>query len=195
MVIRPERVSLKHLLTAEALTDQEVMDLIRRRQESKQEANWTPQERQYFATDLSFENGTRAYKSFDVAEKKLGLEVIKFEAGTSSVQREETLCDIVLTMSTLNVDMAVIRHDDKNCYNELIQSKTIQYSIINGGDGSRRRPTQCLLDLITIYEKLGHFEGPRAIIVGDITHSWVARSDMQMLKRLGTQISFSGPRE
>lgn len=195
MIIQSERISLKHLLTVEALTDREVMGLIRRGQEFKRGAKWMPQKEQYFATNLFFENSTRTHKSFDVAEKKLGIEVIEFEASTSSVQKGETLYDTVLTMSALGVDVAVIRHGDENYYDSLIQSKTIQCSIINGGDGSGQHPTQCLLDLMTIYEEFGHFDDLKVAIVGDITHSRVAKSNMQMLKRLGAKVFFSGPKE
>ena len=195
MIITSERISLKHLLTAEALTDREVMGLIRRAGEFKQGAKWHPEERQYFATNLFFENSTRTRKSFEVAEKKLGLEVIEFEASRSSVQKGETLYDTVLTMSAIGVDVAVIRHGKENYYDELIQSKTIQCSIINGGDGSGQHPTQCLLDLMTIYEEFGGFEGLKVAIVGDITHSRVAKSNMQLLNRLGAEIYFSGPEE
>ncbi|EML4349113.1 aspartate carbamoyltransferase catalytic subunit [Enterococcus faecalis] len=195
MIITSERISLKHLLTAEALTDREVMGLIRRAGEFKQGAKRHPEERQYFATNLFFENSTRTHKSFEVAEKKLGLEVIEFEASRSSVQKGETLYDTVLTMSAIGVDVAVIRHGKENYYDELIQSKTIQCSIINGGDGSGQHPTQCLLDLMTIYEEFGGFEGLKVAIVGDITHSRVAKSNMQLLNRLGAEIYFSGPEE
>lgn len=195
MIITSERISLKHLLTAEALTDREVMGLIRRAGEFKQGAKWHPEERQYFATNLFFENSTRTHKSFEVAEKKLGLEVIEFEASRSSVQKGETLYDTVLTMSAIGVDVAVIRHGKENYYDELIQSKTIQCSIINGGDGSGQHPTQCLLDLMTIYEEFGGFEGLKVAILGDITHSRVAKSNMQLLNRLGAEIYFSGPEE
>ncbi|EIT2040283.1 TPA: aspartate carbamoyltransferase catalytic subunit [Enterococcus faecalis] len=195
MIITSERISLKHLLTAEALTDREVMGLIRRAGEFKQGAKWHPEERQYFATNLFFENSTRTHKSFEVAEKKLGLEVIEFEASRSSVQKGETLYDTVLTMSAIGVDVAVIRHGKENYYDELIQSKTIQCSIINGGDGSGQHPTQCLLDLMTIYEEFGGFEGLKVAIVGDITHSRVAKSNIQLLNRLGAEIYFSGPEE
>ena len=121
--------------------------------------------------------------------------MIEFEASRSSVQKGETLYDTVLTMSAIGVDVAVIRHGKENYYDELIQSKTIQCSIINGGDGSGQHPTQCLLDLMTIYEEFGGFEGLKVAIVGDITHSRVAKSNMQLLNRLGAEIYFSGPEE
>lgn len=195
MIITSERISLKHLLTVEALSDQEVMGLIHRAQAFKAGATWQPEKAQYFATNLFFENSTRTHKSFEVAEKKMGIEVIEFEESMSSVKKGETLYDTVLTMSAIGVDVAVIRHSEENYYDELIQSKTIQCAIINGGDGSGQHPTQCLLDLMTIYEEFGHFNGLKVAIVGDITHSRVAKSNMQMLKRLGATIFFSGPEE
>lgn len=195
MIIQSEKISLKHLLSVEALTDQEVMGLISRGQEFKKGAKWAPEKDQYFATNLFFENSTRTHKSFEVAEKKLGLEVIEFDAGHSSVQKGETLYDTVLTMSAIGVDVAVIRHGDEAYYDELIHSQTIQCAIINGGDGSGQHPSQCLLDLMTIYEEFGSFASLKVAIVGDITHSRVAKSNMQMLKRLGAAVYFSGPKE
>ncbi|MDT2673610.1 aspartate carbamoyltransferase catalytic subunit [Enterococcus dongliensis] len=195
MIIQSEEISLKHLLTIEALTDQEVMGLIRRAQQFKQDARWTPHKDQTFVANLFFENSTRTHKSFEVAEKKLGLDVIDFDAKTSSVQKGETLYDTVLTMSALGADVAVIRHGNENYYDELIQSKTIQCSIVNGGDGSGQHPSQCLLDLMTIYQEFDHFQRLKVAIVGDITHSRVAKSNMQMLKRLGAEVYFSGPEE
>ena len=195
MTNQAERISLKHLLSVEVLSDLEVMGLIHRAQEFKQGAKWEPEKEQYFATNLFFENSTRTHKSFEVAERKLGIETIEFEESKSSVTKGETLYDTVLTMSAIGVDVAVIRHGDEHYYDELIESRTIQCGIINGGDGSGQHPTQCLLDLMTIYEEFGTFENLKVAIVGDITHSRVAKSNMQMLKRLGAKVFFSGPRE
>lgn len=195
MIIQSQEISLKHLLTVEALTDEEVMGLIKRASQFKQGARCILNKPQYFVANLFFENSTRTHKSFEVAEKKLGLEVIEFDASTSSVQKGETLYDTILTMSALGVDAVVIRHSDENYYHELVESKSIQCSIINGGDGSGQHPSQCLLDLMTIYEEFGFFEGLKVAIVGDITHSRVAKSNMQLLKRLGAQVYFSGPKE
>lgn len=190
-----ERISLKHLLTAEALSDQEVMGLIRRAQEFKQGLSIKIDDQQYFVANLFFENSTRTHKSFEVAEKKLGIDVVEFDAKTSSVSKGESLYDTVLTMSAIGVHACVIRHGEEDYYNELIQSKTITTSIINGGDGSGNHPTQCLLDLLTIYEEFGHFDGLNIAICGDLTHSRVANSNMKMLKRLGANLIFCGPEE
>ena len=90
--------------------------------------------------------------------KNLGLDVIEFDAGTSSVNKGETLYDTILTMSALGVDICVVRHSEVDYYKQLIDSRTIQTSIVNGGDGSGQHPSQCLLDLMTIYEEFGTFE-------------------------------------
>lgn len=194
MIIQSEQISLKHLLTAEALSDQEVMGLIKRAQEFKQGSKSSLSDDQLFVANLFFENSTRTHKSFEVAEKKLGIDVIEFDAKTSSVSKGESLYDTVLTMSAIGVHACVIRHWEEDYYNELIQSKTITTSIINGGDGSGNHPTQCLLDLLTIYEEFKGFEGLDIAICGDLTHSRVANSNMKMLKRLGANLHFCGPK-
>lgn len=193
MIISNEQISLKHLLTVEALSNQEVLALIRRAQQFKNGDNWKPKQRQFFVANLFFENSTRTHKSFEMAERRLGLEVIEFDTKASSVSKGESLYDTVLTMSAIGVDACVIRHQEENYYHQLIQSNTITSSIINGGDGSGQHPSQCLLDLLTIYEEFGRFDGIKVAIVGDINHSRVAKSNMQMLKRLGAEVFFSGP--
>lgn len=195
MAIIDNMVSLKHLVTMETLTNEEVLGLIKRGIAfKKNEAHFTP-ERLYFAANLFFESSTRTHKSFEVAEKKLGLDVIEFDAKTSSVNKGETLYDTILTMSSLGIDICVIRHAKEDYYKELIGSRTIQTSIVNGGDGSGQHPSQCLLDLMTIYEEFGRFEQLKVAIVGDITHSRVAKSNMQILKRLGAELYFAGPEQ
>ncbi|MDT2806342.1 aspartate carbamoyltransferase catalytic subunit [Vagococcus lutrae] len=195
MIINREQVSLKHLLTVEALNNQEVLGLIRRAQQFKQGVASPKLKRDYYAANLFFENSTRTHKSFDMAERKMGLNVIEFDTSTSSVNKGESLYDTVLTMSAIGVDVCVIRHSEENYYHQLMESKTIRCSLINGGDGSGQHPTQCLLDLMTIYEEFGRFKGLNVAIVGDITHSRVAKSNMQMLKRLGANVFFFGPDE
>lgn len=193
MIIQENRVSLNHFLTVEGLTDKEVLGLIKRGIEFKKGAQPDIRHKQWFASNLFFENSTRTHKSFEVAEHRLGIDVIPFEASTSSVQKGETLYDTVLTMSALGMDICVIRHSAEEYYNELINSKTIDCAIVNGGDGSGQHPSQCMLDLMTIYEEFGHFDGLKVAICGDITHSRVAKSNMMMLKRLGANIYFAGP--
>lgn len=186
-------IQLQHLLTTESLTQDQVLGLIHRAQDFKQGSPWCLNNK-YIATNLFFENSTRTHKSFDIAQRKLGLDVIEFEASRSSVQKGESLYDTVLTMSALGVDVAVIRHPQEDYYKELVNSDNIQCALINGGDGSGQHPTQCLLDLMTIYEEFGTFNGLKIAIIGDLMHSRVAKSNMQMLHKLGAQLFFSGPK-
>ena len=195
MVVTNGMVYLKHLVTMETLSNEEVLGLIKRGIAFKQGQADFHLDRQYFAANLFFESSTRTHKSFEVAEKKLGLDVIEFDAKTSSVNKGETLYDTILTMSALGVDICVVRHSKDDYYKELIDSRTIQTSIVNGGDGSGQHPSQCLLDLMTIYQEFGRFENLKVAIAGDITHSRVAKSNMQILKRLGAQLYFCGPKE
>lgn len=188
-------VSLNHFVSVEDLTNEEVLTLIKRASQFKK-GMISPQVREpLYAVNLFFENSTRTHKSFEMAEKKLGIDIIDFEPSTSSIKKGESLYDTVLTMSALGTEIAVIRDSKEAFYTELINSKSIQCSIINGGDGTGQHPSQCLLDLMTIYEEYGHFDGLKIAIIGDLKHSRVAKSNMHMLKRLGAEVLLSGPTE
>ncbi len=193
MTITNGKVSLKHLVTMETLSNEEVLGLIKRGIQFKKGEVEIDHDRTYYASNLFFEDSTRTHKSFEMAELRLGMGMIDFDARTSSVNKGETLYDTILTMSALGVDICVIRHSEVDYYKQLIDSPTIQTSIVTGGDGSGQHPSQSLLDLMTIYEEFGGFEGLKIVIAGDITHSRVAKSNMQVLKRLGAQIFFTGP--
>lgn len=193
MPVVNNQVVLKNLVSMENLSNEEVMGLITRGHAFKKGKVEARNYDNVFATNLFFENSTRTHKSFEMAERKLGLPVIDFNADTSSVNKGETLYDTVLTMSALGVDLCVIRHPEIDYYKQLVDSPTITSSIVNGGDGSGQHPSQCLLDLMTIYEEFGHFENLKIAIAGDLTHSRVAKSNMQILKRLGANVYFCGP--
>lgn len=147
---------------------------------------------QVFVTNLFFENSTRTLTSFDLAERKLGLEVVPFNVTTSSLNKGETLFDTVSTLKALGIDLVVIRHPSDSYYNEL---SGIDISIINGGDGAGHHPSQGLLDLMTIKQEFGSFQDLRVGIVGDVVHSRVANSDASALRRLGAKVFFSGPED
>lgn len=188
------RVSLQHLVTMESLSNEEVLGLIQRGIEFKN-GEKAAFKQKYYVSNLFFEDSTRTHKSFEMAELRLNMEMIDFDARTSSINKGETLYDTILTMSALGVDICVIRHSEVEYYKPLITSPTIQTAIVNGGDGSGQHPSQSLLDLMTIYEEFGTFEGLKIAIAGDITHSRVAKSNMQILKRLGADLFFAGPEE
>lgn len=143
-----------------------------------------------FAVNLFFENSTRTKTSFEVAEKKLGLKVIDFEADKSSIAKGETLLDTIKTLEAIGVELAVIRHPEKRYYDAL---KGTQLSIVNAGDGVGSHPSQAILDALTIIQEFGKIEGLKIGIVGDVKHSRVANSGAGLFRRMGAKVYFSGP--
>ncbi|EUJ33024.1 aspartate carbamoyltransferase catalytic subunit [Listeria floridensis FSL S10-1187] len=182
---------MKHLVSMEDLSLEEIEALLDRADEFKRGAKSDMSEEQ-FIVNMFFEPSTRTHYSFEVAERKLGLQVVSFDAGESSVTKGETLYDTVLTMQALGVQAAVIRHPDEKFYEKLAD---LEIAVISGGDGCGEHPSQCLLDLFTIREQFGSFKGLKIAIAGDILHSRVANSNMKVLKRLGAEIFFAGPKE
>lgn len=142
--------------------------------------------------NLFFEPSTRTHYSFEMAELKLGCKAIDFTAETSSLKKGETLYDTVKTFESIGVNAVVIRHRQDNYYEQL---KNINIPILNAGDGTKDHPSQSLLDLMTIKEEFGKFEGIKVLIVGDIKHSRVAHSNIKVMKRLGMEVYTSGPEE
>jgi aspartate carbamoyltransferase catalytic subunit len=121
------------------------------------------------------------------------MEVINFEANSSSVQKGESLYDTVRTLEEIGAKAVVIRHPQQNYFEQL--TGKVKIPIINGGDGTGNHPTQSLLDLYTIHEHFETFENIHVVICGDLLHSRVARSNAEVLTRLGAKVSYSGPKE
>ncbi len=140
--------------------------------------------------NLFFEPSTRTHYSFASAQLQLGCKVEDFTAEGSSVEKGETLYDTVKTFESIGYDAVVIRHKQDEYFREL---KDINIPIINAGDGAGNHPTQCLLDLLTIYQEFGTFEGIKLAIIGDIKHSRVAASNKEAMEMLGGECVFSGP--
>ena len=142
--------------------------------------------------NLFFEPSTRTHYSFETAELKLGCKTIDFAPESSSMKKGETLYDTVKTFESLGVDAVVIRHSEDEYYKQL---ENMKIPILNGGDGTKDHPSQSLLDLYTIKEEFGHFDGLKVLIVGDIKHSRVAHSNIKVMERLGMKVYTSGPKE
>ncbi|RHW36475.1 aspartate carbamoyltransferase catalytic subunit [Neobacillus notoginsengisoli] len=183
---------MMHLLTMADLQPEEITSLIVEAESFAKGAVWQP-ERSVYVSNLFFEPSTRTKCSFEMAERKLGLEVIQFEASASSALKGESLYDTVKTMESIGVDALVIRHPEDQYYDEL--KETCGISILNAGDGCGHHPTQSLLDLMTIKQEFGRFTGLKVAIVGDFRHSRVAHSNADALRRLGAEVVFSGPPE
>ncbi len=141
--------------------------------------------------NLFFEPSTRTRTSFELAAKRLSADVINFTTSTSSVVKGETLLDTASNIQAMRADFIVLRHPAAGAPN--ILARALQASVINAGDGGHEHPTQALLDLFTLREKKREFRGLRIAIVGDISHSRVARSTIYALNKLGAQIRVAGP--
>ncbi|MGH2539423.1 MAG: aspartate carbamoyltransferase catalytic subunit [Actinomycetota bacterium] len=137
------------------------------------------------------ENSTRTRISFELAAKRLSADVINFSAGGSSVAKGESLKDTALTLQAMGADAIVIRHSSSGSPLQL--TKWVEGHVVNAGDGTHEHPTQALLDLYTMRERLGHLEGLRVAIVGDVLHSRVARSLCFGLVTMGAEVTLIGP--
>ena len=142
--------------------------------------------------NLFFENSTRTEKSFELAGKRLGADVISMQIGNSSVKKGETLLDTATTLNAMTPDLLIVRHGCSGAPSLLAQK--VSCSVINAGDGMHAHPTQALLDALTLRQAFdGDFSGIRIAICGDILHSRVARSNVQLLNMLGAEVRLVGP--
>ncbi|OMP68540.1 aspartate carbamoyltransferase catalytic subunit [Domibacillus epiphyticus] len=183
---------MKNLVSIRDLNKDEILLILMQAQKFAEGESWSPDEK-LFVANLFFEASTRTKTSFEMAERKLGLDVIPFDVGSSSVLKGETLYDTVRTLEAIGVNAVVVRHEEDAYYDELVGH--IDIPVINAGDGCGQHPTQCLLDLLTIQQEFSSFDGLKIGIVGDIRHSRVARSNAEALRRLGADVKFSGPPE
>ena len=140
---------------------------------------------------LFYEPSTRTRTSFEIAAKRLSADTINISASTSSYVKGETLKDTAKNLESMRPDAIIIRHSMPGAPHML--AGIMDSSVINGGDGAHEHPTQALLDLYTMREKKGHIDGLKVVIVGDIAHSRVARSNILALKHFDTEIVCSGP--
>ncbi len=196
ITIQQPKVSLDHFVSTEKLSTIQVEALIQRTLAIKSMApSQYPKVEHALVSNLFFEPSTRTHLSFQVAEHHLGMKAIEFDPSTSSVKKGETLNDTVLTLQALGIKTVVIRSSEEKYYESLINDPNVTVSIINGGDGSGQHPSQSLLDVTTIYEEYGYFENLKIAIAGDLSHSRVARSNAELLYRLGAKLYFCGPSE
>ncbi len=141
--------------------------------------------------NLFFENSTRTRTSFELAGKRLGADVINMSVSSSSIKKGETLIDTAMTLNAMHPDVLIVRHPDSGAVKLL--SEKVNGAVINGGDGSHEHPTQALLDALTIRRRRGSLQGLRVAICGDILHSRVARSNIQLLGIMGAHVRVIAP--
>jgi aspartate carbamoyltransferase catalytic subunit len=141
--------------------------------------------------NLFYEDSTRTRISFELAAKRLSADVINFSSGGSSVMKGESLKDTALTLQAMGADAIVIRHASSGAPHQL--TRWVRGHVLNAGDGTHEHPTQGLLDLYTMRERLGRLEGLRVAIIGDVLHSRVARSLSFGLVKMGAEVTVVGP--
>ena len=141
--------------------------------------------------NLFFENSTRTRTSFSLAARRLGADTVEFTAGGSSLSKGETFIDTAKNIEAMGVDAVVVRHSTPGTPHLLSQS--LDVSVVNAGDGPHEHPTQGLLDMMTLREHRGDFQGLTVALVGDIAHSRTARSNIWGLKKLGAHVIVCGP--
>jgi aspartate carbamoyltransferase catalytic subunit len=188
-------LSVKHLLGIKELQKQDIETIFKTADNFKQvlqrPIKKVPALRDTTVANIFFENSTRTRTSFELAEKRLGADVVNFSASASSVSKGETLIDTVNNILAMKVDMVVMRHSASGAPWFLAQH--IDASIINAGDGVNEHPTQGLLDAFSMREKFGDLSGKTVAIIGDIMHSRVAMSNIYCLQKLGANVIVSGP--
>ena len=185
----------RHLLTCEVLTASQItwlLDLAEKNADQNRQIN---KKRDVLSgrtlINLFFEASTRTQSSFELAGKRMGADVMNMQVSASSMQKGETLIDTAMTLNAMRPDLIVIRHHAAGAV-ELLSQK-VDCSVINAGDGAHQHPTQALLDALTIRRAKGRVQGLVVAICGDILHSRVARSNIQVLNALGARVRIIAP--
>ena len=185
----------KHLLGIRELSADDIATILALAQAfkplSSQPVKKAPTLRGRTIINLFFESSTRTRTSFELAAKRLSADAINISVATSSVNKGETLLDTARNLEAMAADVIVIRHACSGAAHLLAQN--VSASVINAGDGAHEHPTQALLDALTIQEQKGHLAGLEVAIIGDITHSRVARSNLHLLTKLGANVRLAGP--
>ena len=184
----------KDLLGLKDLSAEEIYEILDVAREMKRQLDCKKIERvlaDKALVTLFYENSTRTRSSFELAAKYLGASVVNISVATSSVQKGETLIDTGKNLDAMKVDFIVIRHQMAGAPKLLAEN--VGASVLSGGDGMHEHPTQALLDMCTLREKLGKIEGLKVAILGDIKHSRVAMSNLFGLKKLGAEVYMYAP--
>lgn len=185
----------KDLLDLDVLNAEEITQILDTadsfKEVSERKIKKVPALRGTTVANLFFEPSTRTRISFELAEKRLSADSVNFSKMTSSVVKGESLRDTAENIQAMKVDIVVMRHSSSGAHRFL--SEFLDASIVNAGDGQHAHPTQALLDMMTLKQRWGTFEGKRVTIIGDIMHSRVARSNIWGLTTMGVAVTVCGP--
>lgn len=185
----------KHILGLEELSSEEIKFILdtaeSMKEVSERDVKKVPALKGVTVVNLFFEPSTRTRASFEIAEKRLSADVLNFTPSESSVVKGETLLDTARNLEAMGASVIVIRHSMSGA--PWLLARELRSSIINAGDGSHEHPSQALLDLFTVREIKKEIAGLKVVIVGDISHSRVARSNIWGLIKLGAEVRIAGP--
>ena len=188
-------LAIRHLLGLEGVGESDIRAVldtaVEFRELLERPVKKVPSLRGLTIVNLFFENSTRTRTSFELAEKRLSADIVNFSSSSSSVQKGETLLDTLKNIESMKIDVVVVRHKGTGVPKFL--SEHTDAIVVNAGDGAHEHPTQALLDMFTVEQKLGTLKGKRVAIVGDIRHSRVARSDSWGMTTLGAKVTLCGP--
>lgn len=186
---------MKHLLSIQDITRDEIEEILNRAQyyaHALKEGRWDREKlHNKIILTLFFETSTRTVTSFDIAAKRLGADVVNWNAEHSSLKKDETFADTIDTLSAMEPDCIVIRHSEYNA--PAFVAKRVNCPVINAGDSWREHPTQALLDALTIIQEKKTLEGLVISICGDVAHSRVANSNAHLLTKMGATVRFVAP--
>lgn len=189
------RLSSRHLLGLENVSKEDIVRILDTADSFREVLERTikkvPTLRGITVLNLFYEPSTRTRISFELAEKRLSADTVNFSASTSSVKKGESLRDTVQNIEAMKIDMVVVRHSSPGV--PYFLSQCMNANIINAGDGAHEHPTQALLDMYTIRKKYGRIKGLRVVLLGDVKHSRVVRSNILGLKTLGASVAVCGP--
>ncbi len=183
---------MKHLTDIEHLSKDEILKIINTAEEFKN-GTIKPQIEGKTLALMFYENSTRTRCSFEMAGKKSGMNVIDFDAPNSSVSKGESLKDTLENLYAIGIDIAVIRHSYSGIINNIINEVKSPVKFVNAGDGTHAHPSQALLDFFTILENFETIENKKIAIIGDISHSRVAKSNIALLSKFGLKINLCSP--
>ncbi len=185
----------KHLLGLDGISEQQITAILDTANSFKEILNRpvkrVPTLQGKTVVNLFYEPSTRTRISFELAEKRLSADIVNFSSSNSSVKKGESLIDTVRNIEAMKIDMVVVRHSSPGAAHLLTQ--VLDANIINAGDGGHEHPTQALLDMMTIREKFGKLDGITVALVGDISHSRVAMSNIYGLRTMGARLLICGP--
>lgn len=182
---------MKHFLEIRTMEVQQIQSVLEQARFFQKSAGYSmPVLKGEFVANLFFEPSTRTRASFEIAERRLGAEVLNFTEECSSLTKGESIYDTIRTLEAMGVSAAVIRLTDNHLLNDI--QHRVSLSMVNAGAGHREHPTQALLDVLTMQEHFGSVNGLTVGIIGDIAHSRVVGSHMHLLPRLGARLMIAG---